>query len=74
MDTDLTLCPRCGKHPNISGPCEEPTKEEIAGNNMLRLLRRDWIMENGLWSNPKHIDNKRRLMFTFEQACRAEGL
>lgn len=48
--------------------------KDFEGQQMLKLLRWGWVLEGGLWSNPKHIDNKRRLLFTFEDAVKAERL
>lgn len=41
---------------------------------MIRLLRRGWRLERGLWANEEHQHQGLPMLFTFEDACKAEGL
>lgn len=48
---------------------------DLKVKRMRQLIRRNWILNAGdMWEHPLHVDNKRRLLFTFDQAVKAEGL
>lgn len=54
----------------MTTPWEETqgTKKEHEAEMMRQLLRRDWVINEGLWIKPTGD------AYTFEQACAFEGL
>ncbi len=48
---------------------------EVYEQRVKRLLIRGWRLEpGGMWSLPKHQHQGLPMLFTFEQACKAEGI
>lgn len=48
--------------------------DEKFEKNTKSLLIADWVYVNGMWEHPKRQHQGLPMLFTFEQACKAQEL